>query len=109
MLTITTLLLVSCHRDETVVNSLKEEQFIDVYIALLENDAQSSGQMVGRDTSAHEVPRSILEKMGVSDEEFRATVRSYNAEPGRWREVYEKVTKRLEQKAQEQRVQKTPP
>lgn len=103
---ITTLLLVSCHREEASIVSLKEDQFVDAYIALLENDAQSSGQFSVQDSTLQQHRRSILERMGVREETFRATVQLYNTEPERWREFYEKVTKRLEQRSQEERNKK---
>ena len=106
---IITLVLVSCHRKEASIDSLKEDQFVDVYIALLENDAQASGQAIVPDTTSRQNRQGILEKMGVSEEAFRATVRSYNSEPDKWRGFYEKVTKRLEQRAQEERSEKPNP
>jgi hypothetical protein len=95
------LFLISCQRERVKTNLLTEEQFVDVYCAMLERDGQSSLTQSPADTTLTDRGRRVLKEMGVSEETFRATVRDYNDDVNRWRGFFERVTKRLERRTEE--------
>lgn len=84
-------------RDETPpLNIIGEEKFVAVY-ALLLTDAKPGEAKP--DSLAHPGRIALLEREGITEEEFRATLAWYNRNPERWREFYKQVTRHLEEQA----------
>ncbi len=86
--------------------TLSDEQFINVYIAMLEQGVRSNPAGSPNDSIPSHPVRSVLDEYGVSEEGFRAKVESYRADPQKWQTFFEQVTKRLSQKIEEDRVRK---
>jgi len=86
--------------------TLSDEEFIDVYIAMLEQDVRSNPAESPNDSALSHPAQSVLDDHGVSEDELRAKVESYRADPQRWQTFFEQVTKRLSQKIEEERVKK---
>lgn len=89
-------------------DTIDDEQFISIYVAMLEKEAEPIQQ--GNSDSLRAVrSRKVLEEFGISEEKFRAKVDSYRLEPQKWQVFLEEVTKRLDQKneAQKQKTDST--
>jgi len=90
------LALSACGGTEPQGEILEEDEFIDVYIGLLEAGVEPS--KANADSLASDNVRRILERFGTDEDEFRATVRFYNEDPERWNACFERVIRRLETK-----------
>ena len=97
--------LISCEQMNTE-ETLTEEQFIDIYVAMLEKQAQHTTPQSPSDSSFTDQARSILEEFGVNEEKFRSTIRSFRADPRRWQGFLDQVTKRLLRKIEEESGEK---
>ena len=98
------LLLISCHQANSPRGqTLSDDRFRSVYIALLEKSEQY--KTVPGDTTRLFDPDSIFHAFNTSESEFRLTVESYKGNPKKWQEFYDGVIKSLEDK-QKQRAEK---
>ena len=86
--------------------ALSDEQFVDVYVAMLEQDVRSNPAGTTNDSTLSRPAQSVLNEYGVSEEGLRAKVESYRADPKKWQTFFEQVTKRLSQRIEEERVKK---
>ncbi|MBI4535776.1 MAG: DUF4296 domain-containing protein [Ignavibacteriae bacterium] len=89
-----TALALSCKNDAGSATILEEEEFITVYIELVQQGAASGNPP--QDSVITPAARRILDKHGVTVEEFKATVRNYNADINNWKKFFEKVIERME-------------
>lgn len=103
---VTVLIISSCQQSRSV-ERLSDEQFIGIYIAILEQDARINPAGSSSDSTLTHSAQSVLDEFGVSEEGFRAKVESYRADPKKWQTFFEHVTKRLSLKIEEERVKKT--
>jgi hypothetical protein len=87
----------SCGNGGTGPEALDPDTFAAAYIALLENSLRPPAHAA--DSTAAIAPDTVLSKLGVTQDEFLATVRSYRADARRWGLFFEQVVKRLEEKA----------
>ena len=91
-----TLTLASCEKQTSQEKLLEAERFVQIYIALLEEGIKLKNLSPD---SAHVFDgEAILSTFGVTQEEFRATVRFYNQDLARWREFFSAVLKQSELK-----------
>ncbi len=75
---------------------LPADRFEAVYASLLE---ETGGlRHVPADSSRQFDPDSIFRSFGTSEQTFRSTVEAYRANPGKWRDFFEGVIKRLNEK-----------
>lgn len=93
--------LVACTKRTSPSEALDEERFATVYIALM--DSAQLIQSSAVDSAAHPIALRILEREGITLDEFRRTIAYYNADTQRWKAFYQRVIKKLE----ERRTQKS--
>jgi hypothetical protein len=91
-----TVLLWGCSRDNQPQGILDEERFETIYIALLDSAQQVRATAV--DSGAHPVALRILERYGATVEQFKATVAYYNSDTERWKDFFQRVIRRLEER-----------
>jgi hypothetical protein len=84
------LLLASCSGKDRDVDILDKARFMDVYVALATTDPTDSTR------SQSDVAAAVLQKQGVTEEKFRATVEYYNRHPESWKEILDSVMHRME-------------
>ena len=95
-------LLAGCTQQNTPVHILDKEKFPAVYVALMEAKAKRTRLTDHTvDTTFAKDKEEIFTKFGATEEEFRATVLSYGSDVRKWREFYDDVVRRLEQKSRE--------
>ncbi len=75
---------------------LDEEQFERIYIELLDSAQHIRAAAV--DSVAHPVAVRILERHGTTVEQFQATVAYYNRDTQLWKEFFQRVIQKLEER-----------
>ena len=93
-----TLTLASCEKQRHQEKLLETERFTQIYISLLEEGIKL--RTLSPDSAHVFDGEAILSTFGVTQEEFRATVRFYNQDLGRWKEFFSAVVKQSELKQQ---------
>lgn len=96
------LLFLSCTPRERPV--LEDERFLEAYVSILEHRSPGSTQSWAYDSAS---VRAVLDSLGITVEEFRATVEEYNRDVRRWQAFYEQAIKRMDEKEKE-RKEKVP-
>lgn len=92
-------LLASCNQ-ERPKQILPSDRFEAVYAALLERGG--TVRNLPADSPKHFDADSIFRSFGTSEEAFRSSVDAYRANPGQWKEFFEGVIKRLDEKQKAQ-------
>jgi len=97
VLLITTLLaLGSCQTHTRSNTTLDRESFLQIYVHLLQEESRTKST---RPDSSDVVPiQRIFETYGATIEEFRATMKVYNSDIRQWKDFYEEVVRRLEER-----------
>lgn len=90
------LLFFACSKGKAPEGIISDEQFEATYIALL--DSARVIQATPTDSAVHPVARRILERQGVTVDQYRTTVLYYNAHPERWKDFFDRVFKKIEQR-----------
>lgn len=83
-----------CASDQERDNVLGEDQFVDIYAALLSKTGQSA--IGAADTSISASAREIITEHGVTVDQFERTVSYYNQDLEMWKAFYAKVVAQLE-------------
>jgi hypothetical protein len=91
-----TLTLASCEKQRPQEKLLEAERFTQIYVALLEEGIKHKN--LSPDSARVFDAEAILSTFGATQEEFRATVRFYNQDLGRWKEFFSAVLKQSELK-----------
>ncbi len=91
-----TVLLWGCSPGNQPQGILDDEQFETIYIALLDSALLVRATAV--DSGAHPVATRILERRGSTVEQFKATVAYYNSDTERWKDFFQRVIRRLEER-----------
>ena len=99
-------LIISSCQQKSSVETLSDEQFISIYVAILEQGAWGNPAGNVNDSPLTQPAQSVLDGFGVSQEMFRAKVESYRENPQEWQTFFEQVIKRLSQRNEEERVKK---
>ena len=87
----------SCHRGDSAREVLPREKFVSVYCDLLQEVQRSRN--VGTDpATAEQNVAEVLNRAGVSKQDFEETTRWYNVDVQRWKTFYEDVTRELERR-----------
>lgn len=76
--------------------TLPPEKFEAIYAALLEDGGKI--RLLGSDSTRQAHTDSILRSFGTTEEVFRSSVDAYKADPSKWKEFFEGVTRQLEEK-----------
>lgn len=90
------LALAGCGGPKTEEEPLSRAEFVEVYLDLM--------LAAGDDTTAAGISPSasaVLDKHGVSAERFRATVRRYGDDPGKWRPFFADALRRWEERSRD--------
>ncbi len=85
----------ACTTHDKSKNTVETEVFEEVYSQLLDSSAVPQQTT---DTTVSPVARRILERNGVSLEQFNATVNYYNDDTKKWGEFYANIVKRFDEK-----------
>ena len=85
------ILAASCNRGPASGRVLREAEFVDAYVALLDLEAANAPRRV--DSLAID---STLGTLGVTREQMRRTAEANAREPKRWESFYAAVVKKLE-------------
>lgn len=85
------ILAASCNRGPASGRVLREAEFVDAYVALLDLEAANAPRRV--DSLAID---STLGTLGVTREQMRRTAEANTREPKRWESFYAAVVKKLE-------------
>jgi hypothetical protein len=89
--------LFSCHTGDSAREALPREKFVSVYCDLLQEVQRSRN--VGTDPStAGKNVAEVLNRAGVTKEDFEETARWYNIDTQRWKTFFEDVTRELERR-----------
>ncbi|MER3525344.1 MAG: hypothetical protein C4326_15200 [Ignavibacteria bacterium] len=88
--------LAACTKRASQPPVLDQERFAAVYIALMDSSQHIQSSAV--DSAAHPVALRILEREGVTLDEFRRTIAYYNADTERWKEFFQFVITKLEER-----------
>ncbi len=89
------IVLSACTTQDESKNTIEAEVFEEVYAQLLDSSAVPQQTT---DTTLSPVARRILERNGVSLEQFNATVNYYNADTKKWGEFYTNIVQRFDEK-----------
>ncbi len=102
---VTLLLLItsSCSQKQQAENLIDKEKFEAMYVELL--DSAAVAQPASSDSTLSPTAKRILERHEVSIEQFKATVNYYNSDTKEWKEFYEDVVKRIDERS----IKKPPP
>lgn len=98
--------LLACSRKDFSTRPISDERFEDLYIELL--DSMHTTQPATLDSLPDPVSERILQRHNVSLEEFKATVAFYNAETRKWKDFYEHVAAKMEQRTERKPATSTP-
>jgi hypothetical protein len=101
------LVFVSCQRPATTPDILDRDKFVSTYIALLERS--SPVRTGGPDSTYFRDKAAILAQQGVTEAQFRGTIRSYAASPKEWKDFFDEVILRLGRQVLEEREKASPP
>jgi hypothetical protein len=102
------LALASCHRPATTPGVLEREKFVRTYIALLKQCTRAPGG--GTDSTFSRNKAGLFAEEGITEEQFRNTIRSYAARPEEWKDFFDEVIQRLgEQTLDEHAKASSPP
>ena len=96
--------IVSSCQQTSSVETLSDEQFVSIYVAMLEQDSLANAVGNSNDSTPAQPAQSVLDGFGVSREMFRAKVESYRENPQKWQTFFEQVTKRLSQRIEKERA-----
>jgi hypothetical protein len=86
----------SCANKPQPDDVIDNERFESLYVELL--DSASVGPPAISDSTLSPTAERILKRRDVNLKMFRATVRAYQSNPRRWKEFYENVVRRYEQR-----------
>ena len=102
---ITLLLLItsSCSQKQQANNIIDKEKFEAMYVELL--DSAQVIQSSPADSTLSLIAARILKRHEASPEQFKATVQFYNSDTKRWKEFYENVVTRIDERS----IKKTHP
>lgn len=95
------LVFVSCHRPTTTPDVLERDRFVSTYIALLERSTPTSNG--GPDSTFSRDKAGILAHYGVTEAQFRKSIRSYATSPKDWKDFFDEVIQRLGQQILDER------
>lgn len=87
------LFLLSCSSRNQPV--LDEDRFLEAYVSILEH--RSAAAAVDKTSDSSSV-HAVLDSLGITVNEFSATVEDYNRDIRRWQAFYTQVLKRLEER-----------
>jgi len=93
-----TLALVGCSRSTGDAPPIDVEKFAELYANLLVVSAQDSSSRLA-DAPTGAAADSVLAQAGVTREAYEQTVRWYNEDVRRWRDLLDRVVSRLEKRA----------
>lgn len=80
--------------------AIPKDTFIQLYIDLL--IAGEMGYLSSNDSTSKKVIDSLYTRYGVTDAQVRMTMEEYNKDLRRWKDFYDEVTRRLEEKQKEE-------
>ena len=86
----------SCSKKEPRTDVIEKERFEEVYVELL--DSAQVIQSAPMDSTLSPVAERILDRHEIPIEQFKATVRFYNADAKKWKEFFEDVVKRIDER-----------
>ena len=84
----------ACRKNETPLSRIEKGKFEAMYIDLL--DSAQTIQSTPGDSSLSPVAQRILQRHGVTQEQFKETMHYYNTDTRKWKEFYLDVTKRID-------------
>ena len=96
--------LVGCGERSSSRILIPEERFADLYVALLEHTPEADSSA---DSSSAVL--AVLSGQGVTEYQFRRTVKYYSEDTERWRIFYRRVIARLEDRRKREREDSTHP
>lgn len=82
--------------EKTPKSVLPSDKFEAIYIALLEEGG--SARVFHSDSTRQAKVDSIFHSFGTSEDAFRVSIDAYRANPEKWKEFFEGVTNKLEEK-----------
>ena len=103
VVTLILLITSSCSQKQQGKSVFEKEKFEAIYVELLDSSAVS--QPASSDSTLSPTAKRILERHEVSIEQFKATVNYYNSDTKEWKEFYEDVVKRIDERS----IKKPPP
>lgn len=106
LLTILLVTLLACSRKDSSPRPISDERFENVYLDLL--DSMQTAQAAALDSLPTPVAERILKRHNVTLDEFKATVASYNAAAQKWKDFYEHVAAKMEQRIERKPATTTP-
>lgn len=86
----------SCSKEEPRSAVVEKDKFESVYVELL--DSAQVIQSAPTDSTLSPVAERILKRHEIPIEQFKATVRFYNADAKKWKEFFEDVVKRIDER-----------
>ncbi|MBX2991168.1 MAG: DUF4296 domain-containing protein [Bacteroidetes bacterium] len=95
------LFLASCSERKSPVSAIDADKFEKIYLELVDSALVIQAQP---DSLVSPVAERILERHEVTAEQFRATVREYNNDTRVWKEFYDNVLLRIDE-----RMKRVPP
>lgn len=101
------LAFVSCHRPATTPEVLEKEKFVSTYIALLKRSTHAPGG--GIDSTFLRDKAAVFAEEGVTEAQYRNTIRSYATRPEDWKDFFDEVVRRLGQQILEERGKASSP
>ncbi|MFN0158790.1 MAG: hypothetical protein ACKVRP_12055 [Bacteroidota bacterium] len=94
---ISLVLVPSCSGTSGDGDVLELEQFVDVYVALLESKRDST--VTDSKQGSFNNPAQVMSEFGMVEEQVHRTINAYHLNPAKWREFYGLVVKRLDEKS----------
>ncbi len=88
----------SCNREMQSPEVIDREKFEAIYVELL--DSAATSQPATSDSTLSPTAERILKRHNVDILRFRATVQAYNSDTKKWKEFYEDVVNRFEERKQ---------
>jgi hypothetical protein len=91
------LLLASCSQNQNPASTIASDKFEAIYLELL--DSAAIAQPSATDSTLSPTAERILHRHEITVEQFKATVASYNADTRKWKEFYENIVKKYDERS----------
>lgn len=95
ILALTLFALCSCTQNEPRVGLVDEVKFEKIYLELLDS---AKVIQVASDSVLSPVAKRILTRHNVTLDDFTFTVKEYQSDPKRWKQFYESISNRLDER-----------